>query len=176
VQVELDAFFALLSRRTRLSREVTASAFSKARSRLRANVFDLLNDELLRLVDAHLPEAPRWQDLRVLAVDASKVRLTLLDGEGRRGIREATLFGLFRPGTALPPPNRGDAVDYECPRQVSIMRLIRQVMPTGKVRMLMMSLLDAERYPVAVFADLYHQRWQTEEALRFEAQWNGKPG
>ncbi len=246
VQVELDAFFALLSRRTRLSRVVTASAFSKARSHLRANVFDPLNDELLRLVDEHLPEAPRWQGLRVLAGDASKVRLTLLDGEGRRGIREATLFGLFRPGTelfdslilhspqvgerqmlferldrlgaedmlvldrgypgawlvaallqrsvafcmrcdssstftaitqfmrsgldealaSLPPPNRRDALDYECPRQASTVRLIRQVTPAGKVRVLMTSLLDAERYPATAFADLYHQRWRIEEAFK----------
>ena len=54
----------------------------KARSHLWANVFDPLNDELLRLVDEHLPESPRWQGFRVLAADASKVRLTLLDGEG----------------------------------------------------------------------------------------------
>ena len=31
----------------------------------------------------------------------SRPRLTLLDGEGRRGIREATVFGLFRPDTEL---------------------------------------------------------------------------
>ena len=101
VQGELDAFFTLLARRTRLSRGVTASAFSKARSRLFANVFDPLNTELLRLVDEALPDQPRWQGLRVLAADASKVRLTLLDAQGRRGVREATLFGLFRPGTEL---------------------------------------------------------------------------
>ena len=87
VQGELDAFFTLLARRTRLSRGVTASAFSKARSRLFANVFDPLNTELLRLVDEALPDQPRWQGLRVLAADASKVRLTLLNAEGQRGVR-----------------------------------------------------------------------------------------
>ncbi len=101
VQGELDAFFTLLARRTRLSRVVTASAFSKARSRLYANVFDPLNTELLRLVDEALPGQPLWQGLRVLAADASKVRLTLLNAEGKRCVREATLFGLFRPGIAL---------------------------------------------------------------------------
>lgn len=246
MQVELDAFFAVLARRIRLSRVVTASAFSKARSHLRANVFDPLNDELLRLIDAHLPEAPRWQGLRVLAADASKVRLTLLDRDGRRGIREATLFGLFRPGTelfdslilhspqvgerqmlferldrlgtddmlvldrgypgawlvaallhrgvpfcmrcdsastftaitqfmrsgldeamvTLPPPNRRDAADYECPRHASTVRLIRQVTPTGKVRVLMTSLLDPDRYPAPAFTDLYHRRWRIEEAFK----------
>lgn len=35
----------------------------------------------------------------------------------------------------LPAPNRQDTVDYECPRQVSTVRLIREAMPAGKVRM-----------------------------------------
>lgn len=246
VQGELDAFFTLLARRTRLSRVVTASAFSKARTRLYANVFDPLNTELLRLVDETLPDQPLWQGLRVLAADASKVRLTLLNAEGKRCVREATLFGLFRPGielfdslilhsplvgerqvlfecldrlggqdmlvldrgypgawlvaallhrgipfcmrcdsastfaaitqfmrsgqddavVTLPPPHRQDAVDYECPRQTSTVRLIRQVTPAGKVRVLMTSLLDRAQYPAPAFADLYHRRWRIEEAFK----------
>ncbi|MDP3639110.1 MAG: hypothetical protein U0989_04380 [Azonexus sp.] len=51
MQTELDSFFALLARRTRLSRVVNASAFSKARSHLFANVFDPLNSELLRQIE-----------------------------------------------------------------------------------------------------------------------------
>ena len=101
VQTELDAFFALLARRSRLSRVMTASAFSKARSHVFSNVFDPLNGELLRLVDEFIPQQPLWQGLRVLAADASKVRLTLLDQAGKRCIREATVFGLFRPGIEL---------------------------------------------------------------------------
>lgn len=246
VQAELDAFFALLARRTRLCRVITASAFSKARSHLFANVFDPLNAELLRLVDEGIPAQPRWLGLRVLAADASKVRLTLLDQEGKRCIRDATLFGLFRPGielfdslilhcalvgerqmlferldrlaqhdmlvldrgypgawlvavllhrkipfcmrcdssstfsaitqfmrsgqnealVSLPPPNRKDAADYECPRFASTVRLIRQVTPEGKVRVLMTSLLDATAYPAAAFTNLYHRRWRIEEAFK----------
>lgn len=37
----------------------------------------------------------------MLAADAAKVRLTLLDRDGRRCIREDLLFGLFRPATEL---------------------------------------------------------------------------
>lgn len=246
MQVELDAFFALLGRRTRLCRQVSASAFSKARSRLSAHVFEPLNAELLRLVDEAIPAQPLWQGLRVLAADASKVRLTLLDQEGKRGIRKATLFGLFRPGielfdslilhsalvgerqmlferldrlgrqdmlvldrgypgawlvaallhrgipfcmrcdsastfaaitqfmrsgqddavVTLPPPNHQDAIDYECPRQASTVRLIRQVTPAGKVRVLMTSLLDTGAYPATAFTDLYHRRWRIEEAFK----------
>jgi hypothetical protein len=246
VQGELDAFFALLARRARLCRVVTASAFSKARSRLFADVFDPLNIELLRLVDESLTAQLLWQGLRVLAADASKVRLTLLNHEGKRCVREATVFGLFRPGielfdslilhsplvgerqmlferldrfdrndmlvldrgypgswlvaallhreipfcmrcdssstfaaitqfmrsgqddtvVTLPPPNCRDAVDYECPRQASTVRLIRQVTPAGKVRVLMTSLLDSAQYPAPAFADLYHRRWRIEEAFK----------
>lgn len=246
VQVELDHFFAVLDQRTRLCRVITASAFSKARSHLWANVFDLLNTELLRLVDETMTDQPLWQGLRVLAADASKVRLTLLDAKGKRCIREAILFGLLRPGielfdslilhsplvgerqmlferldrltrqdmlvldrgypgawliavlcqrgipfclrcdssssfvtitqfmrsgqdqaiVTLPPPNRRDAADYECARQPSTVRLIRQVTPEGKIRVLMTALLDETAYPASAFAALYHRRWRIEEAFK----------
>ena len=246
MQGELDVFFANLRGRTRLLREVSASAFSKARHRLRANLFDTLNNELLRHVDTQVGSAPLWQGLRVLAADASKLRLTLLDSNGRRGIKEAMLFGIFRPGielfdtlllhscavgerqalferldrcsrnevlvldrgypgawlvatllargvpfcmrcdssstfkavttfmrsdqaeaqVTLPAPNRQDAQDYECPRQPSTVRLIRQTTPQGKVRVLMTSLLDEAAYPATAFAELYHQRWRIEEAFK----------
>lgn len=243
VQTELDAFFALLARRSRLSRVITASAFSKARSHVFSNVFDPLNGELLRLVDECIPQQPLWQGLRVLAADASKVRLTLLDQAGKRCIREATVFGLFRPGielfdslilhssqvgerqmlferldrlgksdllvldrgypgawlvaallhrgipfcmrcdssssfkavtefmrsgldealVTLPAPNRQDAIDYECPREPSTVRLIRQVTPNGQLRVLMTSLRDVS---ASDFVGLYHQRWRIEEAFK----------
>ena len=66
----------------------------------------------------------------------------------------------------LPPPNRRDAVDYECPRQASTVRLIRQVTPAGKVRVLMTSLLDNAQYPALAFTELYHRRWRIEEAFK----------
>lgn len=119
-----------------------ASAFSKARSRLWANVFDPLNAELLRLVDEHLPV---WT---FAAITQFK----------RSGQDEAVVM--------LPPPNRQDAVDYECPRRVSSVRLNRQVTPAGKVRVLMTSLLDSERYPATAFTDLYHGRWRIGEAFK----------
>lgn len=66
----------------------------------------------------------------------------------------------------LPLPNRQDAVDYECARQPSTVRLIRQVTPEGKVRVLMTSLLDTAHFPAPAFADLYHRRWRIEEAFK----------
>ena len=66
----------------------------------------------------------------------------------------------------LPPPQRQDAIYYECPRQPSAVRLIRQVTPTGQVRVLMTSLLDTSRYPATDFSALYHSRWRIEEAFK----------
>ncbi len=46
------------------------------------------------------------------------------------------------------------------------MRLIRDVTPTGSVRILMTSLLDDAQHPAAAFGALYHQRWRVEEAFK----------
>jgi hypothetical protein len=100
VQSELDAFFALLDGRTRLCRVVSAAAFAKARSHLLGTVFERLNAELLRLIET-LVGLPRWQGLRVLAGDGSKLRLTLTDRAGCRSVREVLAFGLFLPGIEL---------------------------------------------------------------------------
>lgn len=45
-------------------------------------------------------------------------------------------------------------------------RLIRQISPAGKVRVLNTNLLDMHRYPAATFRDLYHRRWRLEEAFK----------
>jgi hypothetical protein len=60
------------------------------------------------------------------------------------------------------------AARKEClARQLSteplIVRLIRVELDTGEVEVLATSLLDSARYPVAVFKELYHQRWPVEE-------------
>jgi hypothetical protein len=62
-------------------------------------------------------------------------------------------------------PVEQDARDYELERTPTTVRLIRDVTPSGRVRVLMTSLLDAQRYPAASFGALYHQRWRVEEAF-----------
>lgn len=247
VQAELDSFFALLEKRTRLLRVVTAQAFSKARHQIRADVFERVNQALLALVGEEIGFV-RWCGLRLVAGDATHVRLTLFDPQRRvRYIKEAVAFGLFLPGlelfehftlyepvcderqmlvehldglaagdlllldrgypsawlvallihrdipfcmrcdvedngfaavrrfmrsgqpeafVTLPAPSVRDATDYECPRTVPRVRLIRQITPQGKVRVLMTSLCDTERFPFEAFAQLYHQRWRIEEAFK----------
>jgi len=59
-------------------------------------------------------------------------------------------------------------------------RLVRIELDSGEVEVLITSLLDSERYPYALFKELYHQRWPVEEEykllkLRVEVEnWSGK--
>lgn len=59
-------------------------------------------------------------------------------------------------------------------------RLVRIQLDSGEVEVLITSLLDSERYPYAVFKELYHRRWPVEEdykvlKLRVEVEnWSGK--
>jgi hypothetical protein len=66
----------------------------------------------------------------------------------------------------LEAPGEQDARDYELARTPTTVRLIRDVTPGGRVRVLMTSLLDSTRYPAAAFGALYHQRWRVEEAFK----------
>ena len=66
----------------------------------------------------------------------------------------------------LEAPSEQDARDYELMRMPTTVRLIRDVTPSGRVRVLMTSLLDSRRYPATSFGALYHQRWRVEEAFK----------
>ena len=45
-------------------------------------------------------------------------------------------------------------------------RLIRVVLPNGRIEILATSLTDAAAFPAAEFAELYHERWGIEEAYK----------
>ena len=74
IQYELDAFYAQLQGRVVPRREITQSAFTQARRKLKYEAFVELND---RAVAAFYADAPihRWHDYRLLAVDGSGLRL-----------------------------------------------------------------------------------------------------
>ena len=100
VQSERDLFFASLRNQADRTREVCAQAFYKARHQLRADVFANLNRQFLTAIEVECP-TPRWQGLRLVAADASTVRLTLLDKNKVRTLVDAVTFGLFLPGIEL---------------------------------------------------------------------------
>lgn len=243
VQAELDSLFAQIEQAPTRVRQVSAQAFSQARRGFSWTLFAQANEHLLTLarplIDAH-----RWNGLRVLAGDGSRLQvstrvgadlqadhyafalylpgaeLTLhaslhaADGSERQMLFEALdvvqpqtdLLVLDRgyPGNALAaaltqtkrhfcwrvdatgwtcvrqflhghqaeaivtlaPPSAADAATYALARTPTRVRLIRDVTPTGSVRVLMTSLLDAKRYPAADFGALYHRRWRVEEAFK----------
>jgi hypothetical protein len=118
VQSELDAFFANLANRADLLREVSAQAFAKARMQVSSAAFELLNDHFLALVDAQFG-FPLWYGLRVVAGDATVLRLTLFGKtrDGKRFVRhivDAIGFALYLPGiemtlaAKLYSPNTGE--------------------------------------------------------------------
>ena len=65
----------------------------------------------------------------------------------------------------LAPPDRRDAVDYECPATPQTVRLVCHIASTGRVRVLMTKLLDPAAFPAHEFGDLYHQRWRIGEVF-----------
>lgn len=65
----------------------------------------------------------------------------------------------------LSPPSAEDAQDWGCARVAPTVRLVKSITPEGKVRV-MVTNLTPEQVPTAAFAELYHQRWRVEEALK----------
>ena len=65
----------------------------------------------------------------------------------------------------LSSPSARDAADFGCPSAPPRVRLVRQVSPSGLVRVLATN-LDERDFPPEVFGDLYHQRWRIEEAFK----------
>lgn len=105
VQTELDMFFANLANRADLSREVTAQAFAQARKKISRQAMDILNQHFLGLVGEEFG-FPLWYGLRIVAGDATVLRLTLY-GKARNGaatvrhIVEAIGFALYLPGIEM---------------------------------------------------------------------------
>jgi len=61
--------------------------------------FARLNHQLINLVSEN-PTVPRWNGLRVVATNASKMRMYLSDGT-RRLSREVIAFALYLPGVEM---------------------------------------------------------------------------
>lgn len=243
VQAELDSFFGRMQAQPVRVHEVSAQAFSKARNGFSARLFERANEHLLQLVHPHI-EASRWNGLRVIAADASRLRVSTRSNAALAADHYA--FALFLPGTeltlhaslhpadgserqmlfevldeldrerdllvldrgyvgnamaaaltqrglpfcmrvdacgwrcvadflrsgeservvSLAAPTTDEAITYELARTRTTVRLVRNVTPCGRSRVLMTSLLDAQRYPSEHFGALYHQRWRIEEAFK----------
>jgi hypothetical protein len=94
------------------------------------------------------------------------MRVDQSDKSGYSCVRAFQRSGLNEQIVTLRAPDMCDAIDYECPREPQTVRLIRNVSPTGAVRVLMTNLFDTTRFPASSFSDLYHLRWSIEEAFK----------
>jgi hypothetical protein len=74
LQGELDDFFGRLANQGHLLRAVSKSAFSQARKKLNPSAFRALNDLLLVQWERQVA-VPRWHGFRLLAGDATTLRL-----------------------------------------------------------------------------------------------------
>lgn len=89
-----------------------------------------------------------------------------VDQSGYACVAEFLRSGVAEKIVTLRPANRRDAHDYGIRRAPQTVRLLRCVASTGSIRVLMTNLLDSERFPASAFAELYHQRWNIEEAFK----------
>jgi len=89
-----------------------------------------------------------------------------IDKMGWKGVDTFLRSGAPDAYVTFAAPRKRDAQTYAIERTPTTVRLIRDVTPTGSVRVLMTSLLDAQRYPAGAFSALYHQRWRIEEAFK----------
>jgi hypothetical protein len=65
----------------------------------------------------------------------------------------------------LSAPSAEDAQTWGCGRAAPRVRLVRQISPSGAIRVLVTN-LDSQAYPCEAFDDLYHKRWRIEEAFK----------
>lgn len=104
----LDEFFQQLT--GTLERQVTKSALSQARYKLKASAFTALNEEVLVWAEAQQP-APRWHGWRVMAGDGTTLRLPCWpDTQATFGVQMqydgypfvlARAMGLYAPASGL---------------------------------------------------------------------------
>ena len=62
--------------------------------------------------------------------------------------------------------NQAQAAGAELYLKTITFRLIRVVLPNGRIEILATSLTDAIAFPAAEFAELYHERWGIEESYK----------
>lgn len=74
LQIELDDFFGRLANQAHFVRNASKSAFSQARRKLKASVFNDLNAFLLDHWQSHVAE-PLWHGFRLVAGDVTSLRL-----------------------------------------------------------------------------------------------------
>jgi hypothetical protein len=126
------------------------------------NALDALGPDDVLLLDRGYPAA--WL-INLLAQRGIRF-IMRCDGASWPSVREFVRSSdAQRLDVALAPPSAAQAADWGCTRQSPRVRLVRNVSPCGRVRVLLTN-VEPERASAADFAALYHQRWRIEEAFK----------
>lgn len=137
------------------------SAVESERAMLMESLHRLRADDVL-LLDRGYPAA--WLVQSLLERGLSFV-MRCDNNSGWPAVREFMRSGRSEALVVLNTPSARDAADWRCQRQAPQVRLVRQVAPSGAVRVLATN-LTPEQAPAADFGALYHQRWRIEEAFK----------
>lgn len=87
-------------------------------------------------------------------VQAQRAFCMRVDASGWACVKAFLHSGQAQRIVTLTAPTPADAATYELRREPLSVRLIRDVTPSGSVRILMTSLLEEARYPAAAFGEL----------------------
>ena len=123
---------------------------------------DLLGPDDVLVLDRGYPAA--WL---VALLNARGIRFVMRcdNGGGWSATKTFLRSGDAEACVMLNAPSADDVRDWGCPADAPGLRLVRQTAPNGRVRVLATN-LDAQSFPAALFAELYHQRWRIEEAFK----------
>jgi hypothetical protein len=137
------------------------SALESERSML-MEALDALGPDDLLVLDRGYPAA--WL---VALLNERGIRFVIRcdNDSGWSAVKTFMRSGAAEAVVTLNQPSADDVRDWGCPAAAPELRLVRQIAPNGKVRVLATN-LDAQQYPAALFGDLYHQRWRIEEAFK----------
>ena len=154
--------FALFLPGPELTLHASVHSGSVAERSMLVEALDLLGPDDVLVLDRGYPAA--WL---VALLNARGIRFVMrCDNEG--GWSAAKKFmrsAAAEANVSLNAPSADEVRDWACPAGPPALRLVRQVAPNGKVRLLATN-LDADAFPAALFGDLYHQRWRIEEAFK----------
>ena len=154
--------FALYLPGAELTLHASVHSATVGERRMLMQALDLLGPDDVLVLDRGYPAS--WL---VAALNVRGVRFVMrCDNDSGWGATKKFLrSGALDSWVTLNKPSADDVRDWGCPADAPRLRLVHQVAPNGRVRVLATN-LDEQAFPSELFADLYHQRWRIEEAFK----------
>jgi Transposase DDE domain len=123
---------------------------------------DKLQPDDVLLLDRGYPAA--WL-VQLLIERGIKFIMRCDNDSGWGAVRQFIRGGANEAEVQLNKPSAQEACDWGIQRVGPRVRLVRQISPSGQIRVLATN-LDVRSAPAQTFGELYHQRWRIEEAFK----------